>query len=150
MHRILFVASSHQIGEDEIPALTLPMAAALSRNGFACEVLCGAAGESIRGVDAIPWLADRGHEFDAVDGTVTARPEGIRVDVPPHLIGVADGVPMTIYLGTAATPHEPDDAERDEFLRLLDVVLKNQKGDIQLYRKVECPLSGPSIRNEME
>ena len=115
MCRLLFVIA--------VPSLDRAMVEFLAWDGIAYGIVCDAVLDAGRDVTPSSRLAEQGYEFEAVVGTMTARPEGIRVDIPPHLIGAVNGVPVTIQRRPVATPHDPVDAERDEFLRLMDVVL---------------------------
>ncbi len=124
MRRLLFITQARHIDDDRSTASGLMLAEAMSRVGFVREVLCGALLDSGREVDPAGWLAGRGREFEAVAGSVEVRPDGVRVEVPPHSIGVVDGVPVTIHRATANA------AGLEEFLRLLDAVLDRARPEV--------------------
>src|SRR5262249_28058159 len=55
---------------------------------------------------------------------------GMRADSPPHLRLTVGGVPITLHHGPTTRPHEPDDAERSEFLRLFEATLERFRPDV--------------------
>jgi hypothetical protein len=68
--------------------------------------------------DPGPWLAER--------GWADAGPDGF--PLPENLDGGvvradAKGVPVTLYRGLTTRPHAPDDAERADFLRLIEAAI---------------------------
>ena len=111
MRRLLFVTQACHVDDDRLSASGLMLAWVLSKFGFVCEILCGA-------------LPDAGREVDPASRPVAARQEGTWDDIPPHSIGVVDGVPVTIHRAMA------DDAGREEFLRLLDAALDRFRPEV--------------------
>ncbi|MEJ7636947.1 MAG: glycosyltransferase, partial [Singulisphaera sp.] len=102
------------------------MMEALARCGFAVHALSGTILGLDREVDPTSWLSER--------GWASRRSEGAALDdrgraLPPHLHLNVRGVPIVLHLGHTR-PHEPDDAEREAFLRLFDDVLDRFRPDV--------------------
>jgi glycosyltransferase involved in cell wall biosynthesis len=107
------------------------MMEALARLGFAAEALTGTVLELGQDVDPETWLAGRGAAFEAGGGRVwTADARRLRADVPPHYRLTVRGVPVTLFRSATTRPHEPDDAEREDFLRLFDATLERFRPDV--------------------
>jgi glycosyltransferase involved in cell wall biosynthesis len=130
MRRILFVTRSCDIGDGPSSDSGLMLVKDLAPSRFACEVLYGVPLGADRAGGPSDRPSGRWLEFDAIGGTVSAQPGGVRVDVPPHLSGTIDGVPVTIHCGPLATSDQAGDAGLDEFLALLEFILDRFRPDV--------------------
>jgi hypothetical protein len=132
VRRILFVTQSCYLDDSSGAAVATRMAAeALARRGFAVEALTGTMLDLDVDVDPAEWLAGRGIAFEPSDGgawTLDAR--GLRADVPRHYRMGFHGIPLTLHHSPTSRLHEPDQAERDEFLRLYAAVLERFRPDV--------------------
>lgn len=130
MRKILFVAQSCYLDDSTGAAVaTRAMAEALAHRGFAVEALSG----TMLDVDTDPadWLASRGFAFEAFEGgSLTLDSRGLRADVPRHHRLVHGGVSVTLHHGPTSRLHEPDEAEREEFLRLYSAILERFRPDV--------------------
>jgi len=118
--RIFFVAHSCYLDASNGAAVaSRAMLEALARRGFEVEVLCGAMLDLNREVDIAGWVAERhGPAAERGGGTLSIGVDGLRAGVPPHLTLVVGGVPVAVHRGPTTRLHEPEPAEKDEFLRL--------------------------------
>ncbi|HWE40547.1 MAG TPA: glycosyltransferase [Isosphaeraceae bacterium] len=104
---------------------------ALARRGSAVEVLCGTRMDIEGEVDPAAWLAARGWAVEESGGgawEVGAR--GVRADEPRQLRLTVGGVPIAMHRGPTTRPHEPEDDEREEFLRLVEATLDRFRPDV--------------------
>lgn len=132
MRRVLFVAQSCYLDDSNGAAVASRMAAeALARRGFAVEALTGTMLDIDLDVDPVAWL-DRQHiAFEVSEGgSLTIDARGLRADVPRHYRLTHHGIPVTLHHSPTARHHEPDEAERDEFLRLYSAVLDRFRPDV--------------------
>jgi len=103
----------------------------LRRAGFVVEAISGAMLDMDRDVDLGEWLAGRGYEVGPPIEAWGMDASGERVEIPPHWRVRRDGVPVTIQRGPTR-PHDADDAERAEFLRLFDATLARFPADVMI------------------
>jgi glycosyltransferase involved in cell wall biosynthesis len=107
------------------------MMEALGRQGLAVEALSGTMLEVRQEVDPDAWLSARRLSFEVCGGSswsLDAR--GLRADVPPHYRLTVSGVPVTLHRSPITRPHQPDEAECMEFLRLFKTTLDRFQPDI--------------------
>lgn len=118
---LLFVAHACYLDDSNGAAVaSRAMMEALSRRGRAVEVLCGTVLDLGREVDPVHWLVARGHDVDRAGRD--------------HLRLTVRGVPITLHLGPTTKPHDPEDIEREEFLRLFEATLARiQPGVVAAY-----------------
>ena len=94
---------------------------ALVEQGAAVEVLSGVVLGGDHEEDPTRRLADRGYLTGRNEELVpVAEQPG---PLPPHLSARDSGVPVVIHLGPSTRSHNPEDGEREGFLRLLDAML---------------------------
>jgi len=130
--RVAFVAHACYLDATNGAAVaSLALMQALTARRVAVEVFSGVMLDLDCEVEPARWLAERGlaaEEFGRGDRTTAAF--GLPADLPPHCRLVADGVPVTIHHSPSTRPHDPDEAECGEFLRLLDSLLDRFRPDI--------------------
>ena len=103
----------------------------LSRRGFDVEAITGTVLGLSEAFDPCSWLIARGLAPESRGGgswSVDAR--GLRADVPPHEHLTLKSVPVTLHRSAMTQPHEPDDNEREDFLRLFQDVLQRFRPDV--------------------
>jgi len=130
--RILFVSHPCYLDDSDGAAVGgRALMEALCRRGFGAEVVCGTALGLAGQADFARWLAGRSAGADpAGPGTIVVAPHGGDGGLPPHLRLSVGGVPIAIHYGPTTEPHEPDEAERHEFLRLYEATLGRFRPDL--------------------
>lgn len=132
LRKILLVTQSCYLDDSSGAAVASRAAAeALARWGFAIEALTGTMLDLDREIDPADWLARWGIAFEASGGeswSLDAR--GLRAEVPRQYRFTLRGVPVTLHQSPTSRLHEPDAAERDEFLRLYTAVLERFRPEV--------------------
>jgi glycosyltransferase involved in cell wall biosynthesis len=106
---------------------------ALSRQGFAIEVLSSTALDLDIDVNPAVYFAERGWQIDEVSGqSLSLGALGMDAGTPPHLRLTAHGVPVTLLQSATTRSHEPDDHECRGFLRLFDAIMERFRPDVVL------------------
>ncbi|MDR3637288.1 MAG: glycosyltransferase [Isosphaeraceae bacterium] len=96
----------------------------LVRQGLAVEVLSGSALDPGPAVEPAHWLAERNLVPESSSSTAGAE--------PAHLRCRAQGVSVTLPVGLSTRSHEPDEAERESFLRLFEAMASRTLPDVVL------------------
>jgi glycosyltransferase involved in cell wall biosynthesis len=107
------------------------MAEALARRGLAVQGLTSTVFEHGQDVDVGAWLRERGFRFEICgrdSWSLDAR--GLRSGESIHYWLSVRGVSLALHPSPIAGPHEPDDVEREEFLRLFDEALEGFRPDV--------------------
>ncbi|MEJ7636679.1 MAG: hypothetical protein WKF75_01515 [Singulisphaera sp.] len=63
---------------------------------------------------------------------VACDAQGVVLGTARYLRLDAGNVPITVHHGPSTRPHEPEDAEREEFLRLFDAIVTRDRPDLLL------------------
>lgn len=130
--RILFVARHSFLDDSNGAAVSSrELTQLLAEQGFAVEVLSGITLDLAIDVNPVAWFGARGWSIEGATGpSYNIGADGIRADVAPHLRLSAHGVPVTLHCGSTTRRHSPDEAERLEFLRLFELMMKRFRPDI--------------------
>ncbi len=127
--RMLFAARSCLLDDSSGAAVACrTQLAAMKRRGVAVAALCGGVLDAGVEVDLTRWLAERGRRVEVVEPS--AAGSGSATDLPKHVRAVDGDLEVTIHLGAGATPHEPDDAEAADFMRLYEHLLQTHAPDV--------------------
>ncbi len=80
-------------------------------------------------VDFACWLAGQGR---SISHPIAEFLSVNQAGNPSHYRVSDNGLPVTVHRGPSTRPHDPDEAERGEFIRLLDSLLDRFRPDILL------------------
>jgi glycosyltransferase involved in cell wall biosynthesis len=131
-HRVLFVSHGCYL-EPTIGASVASrgLMDCLARHGFAAEAFSGTVLDSDADDDPAAWLAERGFPFEIGAGTATnADPAGSTVeDLASYRLRVGD-VTVVLHRCPTMRPHEPEESERQSFLRLHEKTMVRFRPDV--------------------
>ena len=107
----------------------------LARYNFSAAALTGTVLDSGQDVDPAVWLIEQGLTFEAVSGPAVIRSASISaVDVPTSFQLRERGVEVVLHRGPTTRPHEPDESEQREFIRLFsEIMTRFQPGVVVNY-----------------
>ena len=127
--RVLFLAHANHLHDAGEARTGRALVRLLVRAGIDVEVLCGSFLGFEDEADPAAWLSGRGYAFEAATGAV---------DVPPHFRLVDGGVSVTLLRCPTTRVHEPHQAERKAFLRLLELAVGRARPGVILTH-AGCP-----------
>jgi Glycosyltransferase Family 4 len=132
VRRVLFVTQSCYLDDSGGAAVAMRAAAeALARRKFAVDALTGTMLDLHVDVAPADWLAGRGLVSEASNGgSWTLDSSGLRAEMPRHYRLRHGGVSLTLHPSPTSRLHEPDEAERDEFLLLYSAILERFRPDV--------------------
>lgn len=117
--KTLLVTVTNLLDDSAEAAADRELLRALIGLGLPCEAVGRFVVAADRETDPGPWLVEQGW---ADVGSAAGFP--VPEDLEGSVVRVdAKGVPVTLYLGPTTQPHTPEDAERTQFLRLVDAAL---------------------------
>ncbi len=131
--RILSVARACYLDQfSGTAAVCRSISQAMARHGFAVEAITGAVFQSAGPYDHPgAYLAEHGFVFATDDAAAwTTDSRGPRAAVPRHHRGTVEGVLVTIHRGADERPYEPNGADTEEFLSLLEGTMARSRPDV--------------------
>jgi glycosyltransferase involved in cell wall biosynthesis len=125
VRRVLFVSHTCYLDSSNGASVaSRSLMECLARHGFAAAAMTGTALDSNGNVEPEVWMAEQGLTFEAVSGSIGLI--DAPVPTPDDLIGyrlrVRD-VEVLLHRSPTTCSHEPDERERQAFLRLLEETL---------------------------
>jgi predicted O-methyltransferase YrrM len=127
----LFVSEENFLGDPVEAVAYRQLAGALADLGPRCEVICRFVIPGEEEADVGAWLAARKWAPDAPPAGGDEA-DGVALKVTTH------GVPVTLLRGSSTKPHNPDDAERAAFLRLVSAALDRRRPDVVVATPGPC------------
>jgi glycosyltransferase involved in cell wall biosynthesis len=123
--RILFTSYHSYLDDSNGAAVaSRAMMEAMARREHVVEAMSGTVLELQEEINTEAWLARRGVAFEAAESTswsLDAR--GVRAELAAHYRCTVNGVRITLHRSHRGAPHQPDDVECEEFLRLYEATL---------------------------
>jgi hypothetical protein len=103
----------------------------LTRRGFDAGAVTGTVLDLGRDLDPAAWLAEQGLSFEAVGGPTEATDApASTADGPTHYRLGVRGVAVVLHRSPTTRPHEPEEAERRQFLGLFEESMARLRPDV--------------------